>query len=78
MTKQKTNDKAMKALLKALDNNPNGALYYALLRERILHIMDATLADMENNPDAWKKTYFNPDVYKSLNEIVQKHLSFNE
>jgi hypothetical protein len=68
----------MKALLKALDNNPNGALYYALLRERILHIMDATLADMENNPDAWKNTFYHPDLYKRLDEIVCEHLSFND
>jgi ferritin-like protein len=78
MAKQKTNDKAMKALLKALDNDYTGALYYALLRERILKIMEITMDSIETEPEAWQNPFIHPDVYRSLNEIVQKHLSFNE
>jgi hypothetical protein len=71
-----TNDKAIKNLVKALDKE--GPMFYALLKERILHIMNITMADMENNPDAWKNTFFHTDVYKRLDEIVYKHLAFKD
>lgn len=71
-----TNDKAIKNLVKALDKeNPMG---FALLRERILHIMDMTMESIENEPEKWANPFIHPSVYKSLNEIVQKHLSFND
>jgi hypothetical protein len=72
-----TNDKAIKALVKALDKQPV-QLGFALLRERILKIMEITMESIEENPEAWQNPFIHPDMYKSLNEIVQEHLAFKD
>ena len=69
----KTNDKALKSLIKSID----GTIYTALLRERILRIMDITMYDIENNPKDWEGTWISPKLYEELNEIVQKELGFD-
>lgn len=55
------------------DCNP---IMCALLRERILLVMDLTMKDIENNPQAW--TFVNPELYKELNRIVNQNLSFDK
>lgn len=71
-----TNDKAIKNLVKALDKEH--PLLYAILRERIVKIMDMTMESIADEPEKWDRNIVHSDVYKSLNEIVQKHLSFIE
>lgn len=71
-----TNDKAIKALVKALDKQ--NQLGFALLRERILKIMEITMESIDENPEAWQNPFVHPDMYKSLNEIVQEHLAFKD
>jgi hypothetical protein len=71
-----TNDKAIKNLVKALDKE--GPLGFALLRERILKIMEITMDSIEKEPEAWQNPFIRPNQYKLLNEIVQKHLAFND
>ena len=72
-----TNDKAIKALVKALDKQPV-QLGFALLRERILKIMEITMESIEENPEAWQNPFIHPDMYKCLNRIVQEHLAFKD
>ena len=71
-----TNDKAIKALVKALDKQ--NQLGFALLRERILKIMEITMHSIETEPESWKNPFIHPDMYRSLNEIVQEHLAFKD
>ena len=71
-----TNDKAIKNLVKALDKE--GPLGFALLRERILKIMEITMESIETEPEKWQNAFIHPNQYKLLNEIVQKHLSFKD
>jgi len=71
-----TNDKAIKNLVKALNNEH--PLFYAILRERIIKIMEMTMESIETEPERWNNNIIHPDVYKSLDQIVQKHLSFND
>lgn len=71
-----TNDKAIKALVKALDKQ--NQLGFALLRERILKIMEITMESIEENPAAWQNPFVHPNMYRSLNEIVQEHLAFKD
>lgn len=71
-----TNDKAIKALVKALDKQ--NQLGFALLRERILKIMEITMESIDENPEAWQNPFIHPDMYRSLNEIVQEHLAFKD
>tara|TARA_R110000868_G_scaffold103241_2_gene284375 strand:- start:10053 stop:10280 length:228 start_codon:yes stop_codon:yes gene_type:complete len=70
--KTPTNDQAFKNLLK--DLHP---LHVALLRERVLKIMDMTIEDIENNPDNWKNPFIHPESFVGLNEQVKKHLGFD-
>jgi len=71
MNKKKpiTNEKAFKNLLKDLD-----PISLALLRERILSICEYTAT----NSDDIVNSFINPRLYVELNEIVQKHLGFEE
>ena len=70
----KTNDQMFKALFKEL----NGSIYSALLRERIVMIMDMTIKDIKENPETWDKCFVHSSMYEQLNEIVQKHIGFNK
>mgnify|MGYP006280806009 CR=1 FL=1 len=68
----KTNDKALKYLIKSI----YGTIYSALLRERILQIMEMTMQDIKNNPKDWENQFISPRLYEELNEIVQEELGF--
>lgn len=72
--KPKTNDQAFKSLIKEI----GGDVYGALLRERILKIMEITLEHIDENPEYWDNSFIHSSMYIRLNEIVQKHLGFQE
>jgi hypothetical protein len=67
--KPTTNEQAFKNLIKNLDHVP-----LALLRERVLFICQETAKDCVN----WENTFVHPRLYVELNEVVQKHLGFEE
>ena len=77
MAKSMTNDKRFNNLFKEL----RFTIHEALLRERIVKIMEMTMRDIKENPQDWEKNYeksaIHPSVYEELNTIVQKHLGFN-
>ena len=70
--KNKTNDQMLKSLFKDVE----GTMYSALLRERIVMIMDMTINDIKNHPEAWDNSPVYPDMYKELAAIVKYNLSF--
>lgn len=69
-----TNDKRFKALFKEL----SGTTYEALLRERVVKIMEMTIQDIQENPQDWERNFVHPSMYEELNAKVQKHLGFNQ
>jgi hypothetical protein len=75
MRKQKTNNDMMKALMKELDFNP---VYMALLRERIIMIMDKTIKNIKENPAQWENPLIHSSMYIKLDELVKKHIGFDE
>ena len=72
--KTKTNDQRFKELFKVV----NGSIYSALLRERIVKVMDMTIKDIKENPEEWENAFVHPSMYEELNEIVQKYIGFND
>jgi hypothetical protein len=64
-----TNEQSFKSLLKDLHQ-----VELAILRERILKIMDLTLDDIKRNSKDWEKAIVQPNVFMNLNEKIQKHL----
>jgi len=64
-----TNEQSFKSLLKDLHQ-----VELAILRERILKIMDLTIEDIQRNPNDWEKQIVQPNVMMNLNEKIQKHL----
>jgi len=64
--KQKTNEQLFKSLFKEID-----PISMALLRERIVAICEHTAENFEGNG------FISKDAYVRLNEIVQKHIGFN-
>lgn len=66
--KEITNEQAFKNLIKDID-----PLFLALLRERILTICEHTA----NNSEDIVNSFIQPRLYVELNEIVQKHLGFD-
>jgi hypothetical protein len=67
MNKKITNEQAFKNLLKNIDS-----VSLALLRERVLTICEHSAENLQDSGFVSKKLYVN------LNEIVQKHLGFEE
>jgi hypothetical protein len=76
--KQKTltNDKALALFIKEV--NKSHPLISAVLRERILHIMELTMDSINNEPSKWNNPFIHPNCYVELNKIVQDKLGFNE
>ena len=72
----KTNEQRLKSLIRELDKSHS--IYSALLRERIVHMMDITLTSIEQEPEKWKNGFVHPNLYKDLNDIVVKHLGFDQ
>ena len=67
-----TNEKALKSLLKQAS-----PVQLALLRERILTIMDITEQGIKENPDAWSNPFVHSSEYLLLKELVDKTLGFD-
>jgi hypothetical protein len=73
-TKRKTNDQMLKSLFKELE----GSIYSALIRERIVKIMELTIDDIKENPERWEKSFIHSSMYEQLNDVVQKHIGFEK
>jgi hypothetical protein len=71
--KMATNETLIKDLLKELSG-----IEIAILRERIVTIMDATKQSIENNPNEWEKYIISPTLYIGLQEKVNKFLGFGK
>lgn len=72
----KTNEKRLKALLK--ETEQTHPVLSAILRERIVTIMEITMDSIEKEPEKWKSIFVHPNTYKMLNDLVTKHLGFEE
>ena len=48
----------------------------ALLRERILTVMDLTARNIEAYPEQWNNKFIDPSGYIKLTEKVKKYLSY--
>jgi len=66
---QQTNEQSFKSLLKDLHQ-----VELAILRERILKVMELTMQDIEENPKDWEKQIVQPNIMVNLNQKIQKHL----
>lgn len=72
--KIKTNDQALKNLIKVLQwKSP---IYFAILRERLLMIAEITDASIKNEPEKWEGSFIGTDLYLKLNEIIREELDF--
>lgn len=71
-----TNDKALRKLIKEV--NASHPLLSAVLRERILHIMDLTMQSIKQEPSKWENPLIHPNVYKILNDVVQETIGFDK
>ena len=71
MAKQKTNEQMLRALL--ADLHPIEA---ALLRERIVHIVEETAKAAQESPESFG-WFVSPSAYLHLNAKVQKHMGFS-
>jgi hypothetical protein len=67
--KEITNEQAFKNLIKDID-----PIFLALLRERVLTICEHTA----NNSEDIVNSFIEPRLYVELNQVVQKHLGFEE
>ena len=69
--RKSANEIALTKFIKSL--NP---IEEALIRERLLHIMELTINDIANHPKTWKNGFVNPQLYIDLNSKVKEHLDF--
>jgi hypothetical protein len=72
-SKNVTNDKAIKNLMKDLH-----MLEVGLLRERLLKMSELTRNSINNDPEAWVNPIFHPQLFIDLCDKIDKHLSFND
>jgi hypothetical protein len=68
-----TNDKAFKALFK--EASP---IEIALLRERLVLIMEMTRAEVIKNPENWNNPIVHSSAYLRLADLVDKHIGFDK
>jgi len=71
--KMVTNETLIKDLL-----NDLSSIEIAILRERIVMIMDITKKSIEDNPNEWEKYIISPTLYIGLQEKVNKFLGFEK
>ena len=69
--KSKTNDQMLIELIKS-----NSPMQNALLRERIVTIMNATVDSITNTPESWNKGITHPGLYLELNDNVNEKIGF--
>lgn len=72
---RKDNSKAVKDLVKDLDNTPH-SIGLAILRERLLSYAENDLKSMDKNPDAWGNPFISLGMYKDYANRVIEHLKF--
>lgn len=72
-----TNDKAVKKLVKDLDNTPH-SIGLALLREMALEWAEMELKDLTKNPKKWGNPFYSTGMYKDLFQRIIKFLSFSK
>jgi hypothetical protein len=68
-----TNDKAFKSLLK--EASP---IEIALLRERLVVIMELTRDEVIKNPENFYNPIVHSSAYLKLADLVDKHLGFDK
>ncbi len=76
-SKIKTNEQAFRSLFAALKKHRLDTFLVALLRERVLTMMDITKKSIEQEPEKWENGFVHVDAYKELIEIVEKELGFH-
>jgi hypothetical protein len=69
--KSKTNDQMLIELIKS-----NSPMQNALLRERIVTIMNATVDSITNTPESWSNGIIHPGLYLELNDNVNEKIGF--
>ena len=69
--KSKTNDQMLIELIKS-----NSPMQNALVRERIVTIMNATVDSITNTPESWNKGIIHPGLYLELNDNVNEKIGF--
>ena len=72
MKKNQTNEQLLRKLISS-----NSPMENALLRERIIKVMEITIEDMEKNPDTWRKGFIAESLIVSLSNNVKKIIDFN-
>ena len=70
--KNKTNDQMLIELIKS-----NTPMQNAILRERIVIMMNATVKSINEDPERWNKAIIHPALYVELNDNVNKVIGFN-
>jgi hypothetical protein len=72
MKKNKTNEELLRKLIRT-----NSPMENALLRERIIKVMEMTIEDMKENPDGWRKGFIAESLIVDLSNNVNKIIGFN-
>ena len=72
MKKNKTNEELLRKLI-----STNSPMENALLRERIIKVMEMTIEDMKENPDTWRKGFIAESLIVNLSNNVKKIIDFN-
>jgi len=77
MTKKAlTNDKMVKNLVKELAETPH-SIGLALLRERLMMMVDMTRQSIKENPSAWDNGFIHVGLYEDLCNRIEKHCGFD-
>jgi hypothetical protein len=72
MKKNQTNEQLLRKLISA-----NSPMENALLRERIIKVMELTIEDMGKNPNEWRKGFIAESLIVDLSNNVNKIIGFN-
>jgi hypothetical protein len=72
MKKNQTNEQLLRKLI-----STNSPMENAILRERIIKVMEITIEDMEKNPDTWRKGFIAESLIVGLSNNVKKIIDFN-
>lgn len=72
MKKNQTNEQLLRKLI-----STNSPMENALLRERIIKVMEMTIEDMKENPDTWRKGFIAESLIVDLSNNVNKIIGFN-
>lgn len=67
-----TNKKAFQSLMKEIS-----PLQLAILRERLILVMEMTRNGIEDNPQDWENQIIHPNEYLKLACLVDIHLGFD-